>query len=611
MTQGRCLLERLRHARHVRTSLTIGVLVLSACHRHSDPGAPDWPGPDPSASLKGPNPAFVRHDLPGLSGPAAVTFETPPYIVGTANDGQGNLTVLTLSAIGLGSLYQAPRVAYDMVTADFDGDGIPDAMSSVYSATNVDSYAYLFQGSSGGVFSQNPTFGTQYTSPAGYAGYRGRTETVVVADFNNDGAVDMFLPTYTYLDSTYDLSDDPQFVTSGPPPNVYNAYQSFLLLNDGKGNFTDVAVTAGVSMHSTLSGITPASTDPNGNQPEGAQAVDFNMDGLIDLYVGGHLFINQGVDANGVPHFKDMAPAYGLTQAVLRGPPPWDPNDTLPDNYLLTDEGVKILDWNNDGHLDLLVFRFNWGPAHGPRLFEFDGSQFIERVYAASTRTATCQNPPQQPTAFFWSSKPLITDSVAAGINVYDIDNDGLEDVLVSGDGTGSVIFRNYGCGFVEVQAGALSGVPGGGGAMALADLDGDGRIDVIYPEVTTHEVYMNTTSSPVPSSFSVEVLGPNGEHNQYGRVIQVFPPGTQQIYTRVVDGGSGYLAQNQYPILVGTPFSGAHTVKVYYAPLTKCTYGGPPCKPAILQFSIRPGQYATAYAPSAANPSGTVVIGP
>jgi hypothetical protein len=90
---------------------------------------------------------------------------------------------------------------------------------------------------------------------------------------------------------------------------------------------------------------------------------------------------------------------------------------------------------------------------------------------------------------------------------------------------------------------------------------------------------------------------------------MQVFPPGTSRIFTRVVDGGSGYLTQNQYPVLVGTPFAGAHTVKVYYAPLTTCTYGGSSCQPVVLTFSIEPGQRATTDAPSAANPNGSVVL--
>ena len=137
--------------------------------------------------------------------------------------------------------------------------------------------------------------------------------------------------------------------------------------------------------------------------------------------------------------------------------------------------------------------------------------------------------------------------------------------MLVSGDSDGSVIFRNTGCGFTQVSAGDLDGVPGGGGSMGLADLDGDGAIDIVYPTPTGTAYYDNTT--PQGHSFTVEVLGPNGEHNQFGRVIQVLPPGTTQIYTRVVDGGSGYLGQNQYPLLVGTASAGTHTVKVYFAP--------------------------------------------
>jgi hypothetical protein len=552
----------------------------------------------------------VRQELAGLSGPVVVTDSTPPYPVGTINDGQGHLSVLDLTSAGLDAIYQPPRVAYGFGSADFNGDGLLDVLSAVYSPTNIDSSARLYLASSSGRFSQDLTFGAQYINPAGFTGYRGRTETVVVADFNNDGTVDVFLPTYTYLDSVHDLSGDPAFLSAGSPPNVYNAYQSFLLLNDGTGHFSEHAVEAGVSMHSNLSGLAPPSTDPDGNQPEGAQAVDFNMDGLIDLYVGGHLFINQGVDANGVPHFKDMASEWGLTRELLHAAPPWKTTDVLPDSWLVTDEGAKFLDWNNDGHLDLLLFRWNWGPAHGARLFEFDGTKFIERLYTVGTPTATCPQPPPQTTAFFQSSRPFTTVSEAAGIQAYDLDNDGLEDVLVTGDGnTGSAIFHNTGCGFLEVPAGQLGNVPGGGGGIAMADINGDGKIDAIYSEAHTHAYYINTTNTPVPSSFTVEVLGPNGEHNQYGRVIQVYPPGTRQIYTRVVDSGSGYVAKNQYPILVGTPFAGLHLVKVYFAPLTKCTFGGTPCQAAVLTFPIWPGQRASAYAPSAAHSSGTVFV--
>jgi hypothetical protein len=146
---------------------------------------------------------------------------------------------------------------------------------------------------------------------------------------------------------------------------------------------------------------------------------------------------------------------------------------------------------------------------------------------------------------------------------------------------------------------------------MALADLDSDGKIDVIYPASVDRAYYDNQTQTTGRGAFTVEVLGPNGEHNQFGRVIQVFPPGTSRIFTRAVDSGSGYLSQNQYPILVGTPFVGAHTVKVYFAPLAPCTYGGSPCKPAVLTFPILPGEHAEAYAPSAAHPNGYAAIYP
>lgn len=554
--------------------------------------------------------AFVRHALPGVTGAAAIGYQTPPAPVGAVNDGKGNLTAQDLQAIGLDPIIVYPRAPYDVRVADFNGDGIPDVISSVYSPTNVESWAYLFYGQANGTYVQDPSFGMQYVGTDNTTGYRGRTETSVVADFNNDGAVDIFLPTYTYLNVRYDLSGDPSFSAPGPPPNVHNAKQSFLLLNDGAGHFAERAVTAGVSMHAKLSGLLPDSTDPDGNQPEGAQAVDINMDGLIDLYVGGHMFINQGVDAQGVPHFKDIAATWGLTQAVLRAAPPWapDPSNEIQPTNLLTDEGAKFIDWNNDGQLDLLLLRWSWGPAHGVRLFEFTGSQFIERQYASRSVTPTCKSPPAGRVPVFSSSRPKVIGGGTAGINAYDLDGDGLEDILVTGDANGSVMFRNNGCGFDDVPGGDLAGREGGSGAMALADLDGDGTMDIIYPAADGVAYYENMTPQS-GGAFVVEVLGPNGEHNQFGRVLQVHPPGTPQIFTRAVDGGSGYLTQNQYPLLIGTPFAGAHQVQVYFAPLTACLYGGPPCHATVLSFAISPGQHAQAYAPSAAHPGGYAVI--
>jgi hypothetical protein len=152
----------------------------------------------------------------------------------------------------------------------------------------------------------------------------------------------------------------------------------------------------------------------------------------------------------------------------------------------------------------------------------------------------------------------------------------------------------------------ALDHLGFGQGAMAFGDFDNDGLIDLAYPlgGVTTCApfsddqmlVFRNTTESS-NNSFVVEVLGPNGERNQQGRVIRATPqshPAT--IYTRVVDGGSGFLSQNEYPITVGTHYNEAHNVRVRFASVT-------------LTFSVLPGQWAKAFAPSAANPSGHVVI--
>src|SRR5262245_44221181 len=184
----------------------VGLLLLGGCHKGGEQNS-DSIGPNPFPDgVPGVKLTFVKHQLSGNYIAPVVAFQTPPYVIGTVNDGNGQLSVVDLTASGLGPSFTPPRVPYGFAVADLHGSGLPDVISGVYSPTNVNSYAYLFQGGSNGAFSLDTAFGAQYTSPAGSTGFRGRTETVVVADFNNDGAVDVFLPTYTYLDGVHDLS---------------------------------------------------------------------------------------------------------------------------------------------------------------------------------------------------------------------------------------------------------------------------------------------------------------------------------------------------------------------------------------------------------------------
>jgi hypothetical protein len=103
---------------------------------------------------------------------------------------------------------------------------------------------------------------------------------------------------------------------------------------------------------------------------------------------------------------------------------------------------------------------------------------------------------------------------------------------------------------------------------MAYGDLNGDGLIDVIYTQNFGSIAYINKTVTS-NRSFTIEVVGPNGERNQEGRVVTVTraspsvrgPVVTNPIYTRVVEGGSGFMTQNQYGILMALPGVAQDTV--------------------------------------------------
>lgn len=486
------------------------------------------------------------------------THSVQPF--GTRNDGFGILTPRIPPGVESLILPLGPRGEHvgrqtrDIRIADFNNDGIPDIISNTYDcvdALNPDDVAKLYKGNGDGTFTQvlNP-----FTDSKGNPiTLQGRGETIVVADFNNDGFLDLFIPYYTYNSTDQD--------PDGPPGAICeNSQQSYLLINDGTGHFTDAADASGVSLRNW----------PAPFRVEGAQAVDLYNNGLIDLYAGSHLFINRGI-TNGIPHFVDVAAYLGLP--------------------LFGDEGVKFIDAYNKGSLDLVLLDSN----RGPTLFKFERSMFVE-----------------EPTAF-----PTDIYSEAFGINAYDINNDGLEDVIITG-GTNCdpKIFLNTGFGFKRVSplprpftldksGDPFNALCDGNGAVGFGDINHDGKIDILYPTAGYVYAFVNNTRSN-NSVFLIDVLGPKGEHNQQGRVVRISPQSRPDvIFTRVVDSGSGYLSQNQYRLLIASPYSEKHVVNTFLPQIFNSN------KLANISFTISPGQRAKVFAPSAQNPNGRVELAP
>ncbi|HSE11875.1 MAG TPA: VCBS repeat-containing protein, partial [Rudaea sp.] len=452
-------------------------------------------------------------------------------ILGAVGDCNGHFQGASAYAIGLEAIFSSGRAYRDVRFADFNGDGILDAVANTYTCdvaacggNSSNSQLQLYFGNADGTFTQDLSF-TGLSLPGGGFG-----ETIVIADFNNDGYLDIFLPKYTYYD-----------------PSEHN----FLLINDGSGHFIDAADTAGVAMRNV----------PVCGRPEGAQAADINNDGRIDLYAGSHLFLNNGNNADGIPVFADLGPTIDVHCDVVT------PSSAgLPAFF---DEGAKFVDLDNSGQLSLALNGESTPP--GIRVLKFDGIAHFSDADVI----------------------PPMFLSAAWGFNAADVDGDGLSDLVVAG-GCDSGFFNggeidpdcttfgnphalpqllvNRGGHFVLHDFFDDGLQPTGRGwhdLLTYADFDYSGTVDFIARVAGGTNTGLYTVMNRAVSfdTLTVTVLGANGEQNQAGRVVRVSPvlrPGV--VMTQVVDGGSGYMSNGPYDLTFATPYEGAYTVTVRFA---------------------------------------------
>jgi hypothetical protein len=190
-----------------------------------------------------------------------------------------------------------------------------------------------------------------------------------------------------------------------------NMVENKLYLNKGKMQFEDVTIAAGVAGRP-------------GPWKTGVTMVDINGDGRKDIYISysgklrgekrvKQLFINDGADGSGVPHFSEQAKKYGL------------------DDSSYTTQSV-FFDYDKDGDLDVLLLNHSIvrrtildeatikellkqnDHLSGLKLLRNDNNYFKEVTEAAGIKST------------------VLSHGLGAG--VADLDDDGLQDIYISND---------------------------------------------------------------------------------------------------------------------------------------------------------------------------------
>lgn len=403
--------------------------------------------------------------------------------------------------------------------ADVDGDGWPDLYVTGLNGN------HLYRNKHDGTFED-------ITQRAGVA-VGGFSTGCGFADYDRDGDLDLFVSRYVHID----LDHLPQFgkdktceyrgIAVQCGPRGLPGETDFLFRNNGDGTFTDVTQRTGVG-------------DPRGYYGLGVAWFDANGDGWPDLYVANDstpnfFYLNQ---KNGT--FKEMAMPLGVAVSA--------------DGQEQGSMGIALGDYDNSGRFSIFVTNFSEeynALYHAEGAAAGAGSGYIDASWRSKTASA---------------SLPY----VGWGTAFLDYDNDGLLDLYVvnghvypqldktklgasAGYRQRRLLYHNRGDGtFDEVaaQAGPVMLDERVSRGAAVADLDNDGRLDIVINDLDGAPQVLHNEVEPSGHWLIVALQGKPPNTLAIGTVVTA-RVGSRRMM-RVVQSGTSYLSQDDMRLHFG-----------------------------------------------------------
>ena len=370
--------------------------------------------------------------------------------------------------------------------SDYDGDGDPD----LYAASDGPNMLYRSNGD--GTFT-DVTAEAGVTAPCNSYG-------VAWADFDNDGDQDLYVVCHSE-----DQGVSIEHKASEP---------NLLYLNNGDGTFTDVAPLAGVDHVAHGSGAT---------------WVDYDADGLLDLYVANFGIYGEDGEGmgdgnvlyrnNGDGTFTDVSRAGGRSRPARPGALPVGRRPARQERHDVRVDLVRLRQRRRPGlrrvqrpgSQPALPQRgkrrvhgrhrgrghVRAGELHGHRRGRLRQGRPLRRLLEQLQRELPVAQQRRRHLHGDWPETPGVADFMNVGwaTGFVDYDNDGYLDIYVTnglvgvpkeeGGGGGkarlepNILYRNNRDGtFTDVSVAAGFGNPGVGRGTAVADFDGDGSVD-------------------------------------------------------------------------------------------------------------------------------------